>query len=252
MRSPTTSDAPKKNPHHHHHHGSAFAQVLFVVGVEAGGFLTSAMAWWQSHHRKTAHECRNQRLRAEGRTASRLLRAFQEVQGHKTGQLSRLGVALLAALAGMESAPTQTEESKEADPQGMPQERNSERIMEPTVDVPVPHEINVTETENVAPAPASARRRRTGKRGAPTPAVTYAEPSPVTECVTAAPTGTWAAPAPVIEYVASSPAAAYAEPSPVTECVTGSSYWHLGSTSSSDRVCGILTCRCLCSAYFCE
>ena len=65
---------------------SAFAQFSFVVRVEAGGTGTCAMAWWQSRHKKTTRERREQRLRAEGRTASRLLRAFQEVQGHRGGQ----------------------------------------------------------------------------------------------------------------------------------------------------------------------
>ena len=34
----------------------AFAQVSFVVRVEAGGISASVMAWWQSRHRKTAYE----------------------------------------------------------------------------------------------------------------------------------------------------------------------------------------------------
>ena len=61
---------------------------------------------------------------------------------------------------------------------GIPQHRISERIMEQTVDVPVPQGIK-----------AVARRRRTAKRLAPTLDVTHAEPDPAIEYVTAAPTG---------------------------------------------------------------
>ena len=86
--------------------------------------------------------------------------------------------------------------------------------MEQTVDVLVPQDMKGI--EYVAPAPAVARRRRTAKRVAPAPAAAYAVP------------------ARVIEYVA---------PSPAGTCA---------ATSSSDRVCVIFTCRCLCSAYSSE
>ena len=71
-----------------------------------------------------------------------------------------------------------------------PQERKSERTMEQIIDVPV----------------LEARRRRTGKRVAPTPAVTYAEPEPVSEYLAPSFTGTYAAPAPLTEYAATEPA----------------------------------------------
>ena len=208
--------------------------------VEAGGIRASVMARWQSRHRKTAHDRRQQRLRAEARTASRLLRAFQEVQGHRGGQLSKLGMALQAALAGTESAPTHTEDREEADADGIPQVRISERIMEQTVDVPVPQETEATETACAEPAPAVARRQRRAKRVAPTPAVTDTAPAPANEC--AAPTSavTSAGQAPVMGYGPGSPAA----PSPVTECA-------LRSTSGSDRQCGVLICGPLSSCSLC-
>ena len=166
--------------------------------VEAGGIRASVMARWRSRHRKTAHERRQQRLHTEARTASRFLRAFQEVQGHRGGQLLKLGMALQAALAGKDSAPTHTEDREEADAHVVPQERIPECIMEQTVDIPVPQETKAAETVCAEPAPAVARRRCTEKRVAPTPAVTYA---PANEYVAPSPAVSPAAPAPVIEYV---------------------------------------------------
>ena len=169
------------------------------------------MAWWQSRHRKTAYERRQQRLRPEARTASRLL--------HKGGQLSKLGMALQAVLAGTESAPTHTEGREEADAHGIPQEQISERIMEQTVDVPVPQETKATETVCAEPAPAATRRRRTGKRVAPAPAVSYAAPAPLIEYAASEPAVTDTAPAPANEYVAPSPVVISAVRAPVIECV---------------------------------
>ena len=147
---------------------TAFAQVSFVVRVEAGGIRASVMAWWQSRHRKTAYERRQQRLRAEARTASRLLRAFQE--DHRGGQLSKLGMALQA------------------------------------VDVPVPQETKATETACAEPAPAVTRKRRTGKRVAPTPAVSCAAPAPLIEYAASEPAVTDTAPTPARKNVAPAPA----------------------------------------------
>ena len=48
--------------------------------------------------RKIVAERRAQSLRAEGRRVQMLLRQFQLIPSHRGGQLSRLGVALLAAL----------------------------------------------------------------------------------------------------------------------------------------------------------
>ena len=210
----------------------AFAQFSFVVRVEAGGIRTSAMAWWQSRNKKTTRERREQRLRAEGRTASRLLRAFQEVQGHRGGQLSKFGMAMLAALAGMQDTVEQI----------VP-----EHIVAHTVDVPVPQDVEGIDTEHVAPAPTVARRRRTGKCTASSPAVARATPDPMIEYVApviefkspaatpvidsedpvidyASPATACAAHTPVIDSVApvieyASPAAAYAAPTPVIEHV---------------------------------
>ena len=52
-----------------------------------------------------------------------------------------------------------------------------------------------------------------------TPAVAYAAPDPVTDCVASSPAVTYAAPAPLTEYVASESAAAYAAPTPVSDYV---------------------------------
>ena len=55
----------------------------------------------------------------------------------------------------------------------IPQERNSERITEQTVDVPVPHVTEgIVESEFVAPALAVARKRRTVKSVACLPVLT--------------------------------------------------------------------------------
>ena len=197
------------------------------------------MAWWQSRHRKTAHERRQQRFRAEARTASRLLRAFQEVQGHRGGQLSKLGMALQAALACTESAPTHAEDREEAEAHGIPQERISERIMEQTIDLPVPQETKATETVCAEPAPAVARRRRTGKIVAPTPAVSHAAPAPLIEYAASEPAVTDTAPAPANEYVAPAPAVTSATraPAPVTKyaltCPAASSSADLSGVAAS-------------------
>ena len=207
--------------------------------VEAGGILASVMAWWQSRHKKTAHERRQQRFRAEARTASRLLRAFQEVQGHRGGQLSKLGMALQAALAGTESAPTHAEDREEAEAHGIPQERISERIMEQTIDLPVPQETKATETVCAERAPAVTRRRRTGKCVAPTPAVSYAAPAPLIEYAASEPAVTDTAPAPANEYVAPAPAVTSATraPAPVTKyaltCPAASSSADLSEAAAS-------------------
>ena len=124
----------------------------------------------------------------------------------------------------------------------IPQERTFERIMEQTVDVPVPHETKGTEIVYMAPAPAVARRRRTAKSVAPAPATTHAAPDPATEYAAPSPAGTRTAPAPVIEC--SSPAAAYAAPAPVNEYVT-SSPTGTCAAPASDRICGIRACRYL-------
>ena len=207
--------------------------------VEAGGILASVMAWWQSRHRKTAHERRQQRFRAEARTASRLLRAFQEVQGHRGGQLSKLGMALQAALAGTESAPIHAEDREEAEAHGIPQERISERIMEQTIDLPVPQETKATETVCAEPAPAVARRRRTGKIVAPTPAVSHAAPAPLIEYAASEPAVTDTAAVPVSEHVAPAPGVTSATraPAPVTKyaltCPAASSSADLSGVAAS-------------------
>ena len=171
-------------------------------------------------HSRSAAQRREQRRRAEARLAGRLCKLVE--QRHRGFVPAR---ALVRAAAGCPQdastldAETQTQEYFQQrnveqivipPPQqlGIPQDRISERIMEQTVDVPVPQGIK-----------AVARRRRTAKRVAPTLAATYAEPDLAIEYVTAAPTGSGAAPAPVIEYVSSSPAAADAAPTAVIECV---------------------------------
>ena len=84
------------------------------------------------------------------------------------------------------------------------QERNSERITEQTVDVPVPQDMKGIEIECVAPAPpppGDGARPRGGARTcrclrsacsseeyvAPTPAVSYAVPAPLIEYVASEP-----------------------------------------------------------------
>ena len=118
----------------------------------------------------------------------------------------------------------------------IPQERNSERITELTVVVPIPQDMKGIEIEYLAPAPAVARRRRTSKILAPalaaacaapdrvlcvasSPAVAYAAPTPVSEHVAPTPAVSYAAPAPLIEYVASEPAVTFSAPASMTEYV---------------------------------
>ena len=152
-----------------------------------------------------------------------------------------------AALAGMQDTVEQT----------VP-----EHIVEHTVDVPVPQDMEGIDTEYVAAAPAVTRRRRTGKCTASSPAVARATPGPVIENVAPviefmSPAGVHAAPTPVIEHAV--PTAAYAAPSPVIACSSdrfrGASdrvYVIMCSTSPRDRACIVLTCRGLCNAYSCD
>ena len=72
------------------------------------------MEWWQNRHKKTASERREQRLRAEARMACRLMRGLEQVHAHRGCKLSRVGVALRAALAGLEA--TQPEPADTAAP----------------------------------------------------------------------------------------------------------------------------------------
>ena len=107
-----------------------------------------------------------------------------------------------------------------------PQERESERTVEQIIDVPVPQ----------------ARRRRTGKRVAPTPAVTYAEPESVSEYLAPSFTGTCAAPVPLTECAATEPAVTDAAPVPASEYVAPARAVTSAIQSSSDRTRTKLTC----------
>ena len=106
----------------------------------------------------------------------------------------------------------------------IPQERNSERIMEHAEDME-----GIVEVDHVAPALAAARRRRTGKYAASALAVAYATPATVSEYVASSLGVACAASALVVECAASAPA------------VTYPSVQHLYDTSSGNRVYGILT-----------
>ena len=92
-----------------------------------------------------------------------------------------------------------------------PRRSNSERIMEQTVDVPVPH---VMEGIEIKYAPVI-------EYVALTLAVSSAAPAPVNERVASAPAVAYRAPATVIEYVAKS-AVTCAAPAPVIESVASS------------------------------
>ena len=94
----------------------------------------------------------------------------------------------------------------------------------------VPQETKATETVCAEPAPAATRRRRTGKRVAPAPAVSYAAPAPLIEYAASEPAVTDTAPAPapavtsgirasVIEPMAPVPAVTDTAPVPVSEHV---------------------------------
>ena len=136
-----------------------------------------------NRHRKTAQERREQRLRAEARTASRPLRAFQEVHAHRGGQLSRLRMTL-RALAGqmLEHIRQHIVEQIVFSPMQqvvISQERNPEHILEQTIDAPVPQDMKETEIEYVAPALAAIRRMCTAMRVALAVAAADAALAPV-------------------------------------------------------------------------
>ena len=114
-----------------------------------------------------------------------------------------------AALACTDCAPAEDREEADDIPQ--------ERIMEQTIDMPVPQETKASNAVSAEPAPAVASRRRTEKRVAPTLAVTFAEPNPVSEYAAPSSTGTCAAPASSIGYAASVPAVTETALSPVNE-----------------------------------
>ena len=182
----------------------AIAKVAFVVRVEAGGIRASAMAWWHSCHWKTAHERRKQRLRAEARTASRLLCAFQEVQGHRGGQLSKLGNGAASRFGWHGECPHPDGRTARCPTVSRRSEFPSASWSRLST-YPFRRRPKLPRTVCAKSAPAVARTWRMAKRVAPTPAVTNAEPDPVSENVAPSLTGTYAAPAPVIEYVSSLP-----------------------------------------------
>ena len=101
--------------------------------------------------------------------------------------------------------------------------------------------------EYVAPSPAAAHTAPTRfEHKKPAPAVRKKGPAPVKECTTTAPADAHAVPDSRIEHVAPTPAFAHEASTPATEYTSPSASPHLCDTSSSDRVRGHLTSRCLC------
>jgi len=60
--------------------------------------LTMQQSFQCDRRRKSARTCREQVLRAEGRTIQQLLRSFAALGSHRGGRVSALGAALAAAL----------------------------------------------------------------------------------------------------------------------------------------------------------
>ena len=102
----------------------------------------------------------------------------------------------------------------------IPQKRNSERITEQTVSVPVPQVMEgIVESELWRPHLPSPGGGGRSKSVASARAVAFTAPATVIEDVASSLAVTCAAQAPVTEYVAPSPAVAYGAPAPVSKHV---------------------------------
>ena len=143
-----------------------------------------------------AKDRRERRLRSEARLRLQLCRAAR-IAAHRGGHDSRVNTTHTSATQTCEHFDLHDDDAGE-----QTVDTDAERIMEQTVDVPVPQAREGFEI--MAPALTAARKRRRAKV-APTPADACAAADPVTEDDTYSPAVAYAAPIPVIDSVAPSP-----------------------------------------------